>query len=78
VLACERPSQWRHCRNETDYRGFVEYRFEPEHTGTRVTMTTEAKPVGLYGWLGLPLLWLSRGKPYREQLPQLKRVMEAT
>jgi uncharacterized membrane protein len=80
VLMYERPSRWRHRSNETDYRGFVEYRFEPEQAGTRVTMTIEARPVGLYGWLGLPLILLGRGrnKPYAEQLPQLKRAVEAS
>lgn len=78
VLACERPSRWRHRTNETDFRGYVEYRFEPEQGGTRVTLTIEAKPAGLYGWLGLPLLFLSRNKSYTEQLPQLKRAMEGT
>jgi uncharacterized protein YndB with AHSA1/START domain len=76
VLACERPSHWRHRTNETDFRGFIEYRFDAEGDGTRVTMTADAKPVGLYGWLAIPMLWLGRGKSYAEQLPQLKRVME--
>lgn len=78
VLACERPSRWRHRTNETDFHGFVEYRFEPEQDGTRVTMTIEAKPAGLYGWLAIPLLLLRREKPYTEQLPQLKRVLESS
>jgi hypothetical protein len=76
VLTCDRPALWRHRTNETDYRGFIEYRFDNEAEGTRVTLSGVAKPVGWYGWLGLPLLWLARGKPYRYQLPQLKRVME--
>ena len=76
VLACDPPSRWRHRTNETDFFGYVEYRFEPEFAGTRVTMTIEAKPVGLYGWLAAPLMWLRRQKPYAEQLPQLKRAIE--
>ena len=76
VLSCERPSLWRHRTNETDFFGHVEYRFEPEFAGTRVTLTIEAKPVGLYGWLAAPLMWLRRKKPYADQLPQLKRVLE--
>jgi hypothetical protein len=39
-------------------------------------MTIEAKPDGLYGWLAMPLLLLRRGRPYAEQLPGLKQVME--
>jgi uncharacterized protein YndB with AHSA1/START domain len=78
VLTCERPSLWRHRTNETDFNGFIEYRFEPEGNGTRVTMSCEAKPISLYGWLGLPLMWLSRGKSYRDQLPKLKSVMESS
>ena len=39
-------------------------------------MLCDIKPAGLYGWLGLPLMWLSRGKSYREQLPRLKRALE--
>jgi uncharacterized protein YndB with AHSA1/START domain len=76
VLTFERPSLWRHRTNETDYLGAIEYRFEPEEQGTRVTMSCNVKPVGLYGWLGMPLMWLRRGKSYKEQLPQLKRAME--
>ena len=77
VLTFERPSRWRHRTNETDYLGAIEYRFEPEAQGTRVTMSCDVKPVGWYGWLGLPILWLRRGRLYREQLPQLKRAIEA-
>lgn len=78
VLMCERPSRWRHRTNETDFLGFVEYRFEPEQDGTRVTMSIEATPAGLYGWLGLPLLLLGhrKNRPYARQLPQLKRAVE--
>jgi len=59
------------------FNGFVEYRFESERAGTRVTMTMDVKPKGLYGWLALPLMLLRREKPYAEQLPHLKRAMEA-
>lgn len=76
VLACHRPSLWRHRTDEVDFRGCIEYRFEPERAGTRVTMTLSAKPVGVYGWLAAPLLWLRRTKIYTEQLPQLKRALE--
>jgi len=78
VLAYERPFRWRHRTDETDLRGFVEYRFDPEQAGTRVTMTIEAKPAGLYGWLAMPLMLLRREKPYTEQLPQLKRALESS
>ena len=77
VLACERPSLWRHRSNETDFTGHIEYRFEPEGSGTRVTMSCVARPISLYGWLALPLMWLARGKSYKEQLPALKRAAEA-
>ncbi|MEP6917128.1 MAG: SRPBCC family protein [Acidobacteriota bacterium] len=76
VLACERPGLWRHRTHETDFRGFVEYRFQTEQAGTRVTMTIEASPVGVYGWLAMPLMLLRRHKPYKEQLPHLKRALE--
>jgi hypothetical protein len=59
-----------------DFRGYIEYAFTPEDNGTRVTMSCVVTPVGLYGWFGLPLMLLSRGKGYAEQLPQLKREME--
>jgi hypothetical protein len=55
----------------------VEYRFESEASGTRVTMRCDVKPVGAYGWLGLPLLRIRRDEIYRDQLPQLKRTLEA-
>ena len=77
VLTFDRPSRWRHRTNETDYNGAIEYRFDPEGQGTRVTMSCEVKPVGVYGWLGMPILWMRRGRPYREQLPQLKQAIEA-
>lgn len=76
VLAFNRPSLWRHRTFESDFNGYIEYRFEPEGAGTRVTMTINIKPSGLYGWLGMPLMLLRRERPYAEQLPQLKRVME--
>ena len=77
VLAFERPRRWRHRTHEQDFAGYVEYLFDEEKSGTRVTMTMEAKPVGWYGWLAMPLMFLRRQKPYAEQLPQLKRVMES-
>jgi uncharacterized membrane protein len=77
VLALEPPALWRHRTYESDFKGYVEYRFEPEGQGTRVTMTIEARPATWYGWLGMPLMALSRNKPYRDQLPQLKRMLEA-
>jgi uncharacterized membrane protein len=76
LLACDRPSLWRHRTNETDFHGFVEYRVEPEQAGTRVTMTMKAKLAGIYGWLAMPLMLLQREKPYTEQLPHLKRALE--
>ena len=76
VLACERPSLWRHRTNETDFFGAIEYRFAIEGEGTRVTMIGDAKPVSWYGWLAMPLMWMRRGEAYKEQLPQLKRAME--
>lgn len=76
VLVCEPPGLWRHRTNETDFRGFIEYRFDEERGGTRVTLTCDATPVGMYGWLAAPLLWMRGGKSYREQLPRLKQMME--
>ena len=77
VLAFEPPSLWRHRTFESDFKGHVEYRFDTEGAGTRVTMTLVARPKTLYGWLALPIMAISRRKPYSAQLPQLKRVMEA-
>jgi uncharacterized membrane protein len=76
VLACDRPSLWRHRTFESDFRGDIEYRFDVEGDGTRVTMTLRATPAGVYGWLALPLMLLNRRKSYAEQLPNLKRVLE--
>jgi hypothetical protein len=76
VLTCDRPARWRHRSNETDFRGFIEYRFDEENGGTRVTMIADVKPVGLYGWLAMPLAWLRGGSSYKDQLPQLKRALE--
>lgn len=76
LLELQRPSLWRHKTHETDFDGYVEYRLEPEGDGTRVTLTGEATPVTLYGWLAIPLVLLSRGRAYREQLPRLKHILE--
>jgi uncharacterized protein YndB with AHSA1/START domain len=76
VAACERPSLWRHTVDEHDFHTTVEYRFEPDAQGTRVTMRCDVRPVTWYGWLSVPLLSLQGGKMYREQLPQLKRALE--
>jgi Polyketide cyclase / dehydrase and lipid transport len=78
VLACERPSLWRHRTNETDFFGYIEYRFDRDGAGTLVTFTMQAKPVTLYGWLATPLLLLRRNRSYVEQLPNLKRAVEKT
>lgn len=77
VLTCDRPSSWRHRTNETDLTGAIEYSFIAENDGTRVTMRCDAKPISLYGWLAVPLMLLRRGQAYKDQLPQLKRAMEA-
>lgn len=76
VLAFDPPSLWRHRTLESDFSGFVEYRFDIEGKGTRVTFTISAKPKGVYGWLAMPIMWLHRGRTYTEQLPQLKSAME--
>jgi len=76
VLAFDPPTLWRHRTFESDFKGHVEYRFQAEGTGTRVTLTIEARPKTFYGWLGMPLMGLYRNKPYRDQLPQLKRALE--
>ncbi len=76
VLVCERPSLWRHHTDESDFRGHVEYAFEPEGAGTRVSMSMHVRPASFYGWLGLPLMLIRRSKSYEQQLPQLKRAIE--
>lgn len=76
VLDCEPPSLWRHRTSEKEFRGHVEYRFDAEGGGTRVTLTMVARPIGLYGWLAMPLMWLRRSQTYAQQLPQLKAAME--
>ena len=76
VLAFEPPALWRHRTFETDFNGYIEYRFETEGAGTRVTLTIKVTPAGFYGWVALPIMWLGRNKPYTEQLPHLKRALE--
>ena len=76
VAVCERPSLWRHTVDEVDFLTTVEYRFESIGGGTHVTMRCHIAPVGWYGWIALPLMWLQSGRLYREQLPQLKRSLE--
>ena len=77
VLAFERPVLWRHQTNETDFGGYIEYRFDEEGSGaTRVTFRCMVTPRSIVGWLAMPQVWLIRNRPYRDQLPQLKRVLE--
>jgi uncharacterized membrane protein len=76
VLVFERPARWRHRTFESEFRGYIEYLFETERDGTRVTMTIEARPATLHGWLAMPILALRRNTMYVEQLPRLKRCLE--
>jgi len=77
VVAFERPSLWRHQTNETDFGGYIEYRFDEEGpNATRVTFRCVITPRSIVGWLAMPQMWLSRNRSYREQLPQLKRELE--
>ena len=70
------PAPRCHTGDETDLSGHLEYRFERDGTGTRVTMSCAVKPASVYGWLAVPLRVLGRKNSYAEQLPQLKRAME--
>ena len=47
IVTCERPSLWRHRSTESDYNGVVEYTFEPQGSGTVVTMSMRAKPASI-------------------------------
>ncbi|HYV99763.1 MAG TPA: SRPBCC family protein [Gemmatimonadaceae bacterium] len=76
VLTYDPPSLWRHNTGETNYGGYIEYRFDEEQGGTRVTFTCIIKPKTVLGWLAMPQMWLARGKSYRDQLPQLKHALE--
>lgn len=76
ILAFDRPRLWQHRTDERHYDGVIEYRFEPDAQGTRVTLSTRVRPVGLYGWLGLPLVYWRSGRLYAPQLPSLKRAIE--
>jgi uncharacterized membrane protein len=79
VVAFDPPRLWRHRTFEHDFNGYIEYRFDQEGPGTRVTMMIVTKPVKLYGFLAMPIWWMNRlfgRKPYAEQLPQLKRALE--
>ena len=76
VLAYERPALWRHSTDEAHFTGHVEYRFDDDGGGTRVTFSSVVRPKTLLGWLAMPQLWLARNRPYRDQLPQLKRALE--
>ena len=76
VLTFDPPSLWRHRTLESDFSGFVEYRFDADGTGTRVTFTISARPRTLYGWLAMPIMLLRRNRSYTEQLPQLKSALE--
>lgn len=77
VLEYDRPRLWRHRTDDKRFTGYVEYKFEPQQGGTRVTLAMEAKPITLTGWLSVPLMWLRKNKPYADQLPRLKRAVEA-
>lgn len=76
VLALDRPRLWQHRTDERHYNGLIEYRFEPDEHGTRVTLSMRVRPLGFYGWLGLPLVYWRSGRFYAPQLPSLKRAIE--
>ena len=62
-------------RNTADnVTGTFEYLLEPEHDGTCVRFTCDITPHGLM-WLLLPLLIRGSRLRYRDQLPNLKRVL---
>jgi uncharacterized protein YndB with AHSA1/START domain len=79
VLDFDPPRRWRHVANDSaDLKTEVEYQFEPAGAGTRVTMVLHVVPNGLYGWLAMPLVLLTGGRSYRDQLPRLRQVLEAS
>ena len=54
--------------------GTFEYTLEPDGAGTRVRFTCDVRP---HGWMWLVLPWVVRESRlrYRDQLPNLKRVI---
>ena len=61
---------------EQKVTGLFEYTLAPELTGTRVTFTCDIRPRS-YMWLLLPLLIRSNRARYAQQLPNLKKEVEA-
>jgi uncharacterized protein YndB with AHSA1/START domain len=56
--------------------GVFEYTLTPEGNGTRVTFTCDIQPHS-YMWLLLPLLLRGNRRRYTQQLPNLKKEVEA-
>ena len=61
---------------ESHVTGVFEYTLTPESAGTRVTFTCDIEPRS-YMWLLLPLLIRGNRMRYTQQLPNLKKEVEA-
>jgi hypothetical protein len=75
VWAYDRPTHYgvRNTRNRVT--GVFEYRLDPSGSGTLIQFSCDIQPHGRM-WLALPLLLRSSRIRYRDQLENLKRIVE--
>jgi hypothetical protein len=57
-------------------KGVFEYRLDPEGSGTKVQFSCDIRPRDWRMWLALPLIVKSDRVRYRDQLHNLKRIVE--
>jgi len=75
VWAIDAPRRYGVRNTRHNVTGVFEYTLEPEESGTRVQFSADVRPHG-WMWLVLPLLVKSTRQRYRDQLGNLKRVVE--
>ena len=76
VWACEPPRRYGVRNTRHNVTGVFEYRLDPDETGTTVQFSCDIRPHG-WMWLTLPLLLRRDRLRYRDQLMNLKRLIEA-
>jgi polyketide cyclase/dehydrase/lipid transport protein len=76
VWVVERPRRYGVRNTRNNVTGVFEYRLRPDGTGTHVRFQCDIHPHGSM-WLALPLLVRDSRRRYRDQLGNLKRIVEA-
>lgn len=75
VWVCDRPRRYGVRNTRHNVTGVFEYLLEADQTGTTVQFSCDIQPHG-WMWLSLPLLLKTDRLRYRDQLNNLKRIIE--